>query len=1026
MKPKEKSIPAFLSGGGEMGALIRSFDWSTTAVGSPDTWPQTLRIAVSIMLDCPFGMYIAWGNEYIQMYNDGYRPILGSTKHPQALGISTPKTFEEVWPTIGPMFEGVMRGTPVGFPDFVLQLDRNGFVEECVFDFSYSPIRFEDGEVGGVLVTVIETTEKVNNYKKLIESKDQLNFIIETTELGTWDYIPLTNKFVGNNRLKDWFGLPHEAEVALSLAIDVMLEKDRRRVEDAIHKALQYESGGHYDIEYTIVNPVTKQERIVRAKGRAWFGDDKIAYRFNGTLLDITKETIARKKIEASEQRLRNFIMQSPAMLALLKEPEHRFELISPLFKQFLGNREVIGKTLHKAIPEIKMQGLIELLDKVYKSGETFTGNEMPVKVDRGNGLQQFYLNLTYQAFKNDEGKIEGILVFAYDVTEQVEARKQIEESNKQLRTAATLTENIADAVVGTDMDNKTISWNKGAESLYGYAGEEVMGNCAMELLNTQFLSDEDKQAMPISISSTGKWHGEVVQSKKDGTPVNVLVSIAYVYDEKGKPIAAIAVNRDITERKKVEEKIKESEAKFRTLAATIPNMICTATPDGKKNFFNQYFLDYTGLSFEELKGDGMLKIIFPEDLEKDLRLWDHALKTGEDFIMEKRLRHHDGTYRWHLSHSIAQKDEKGKIIAWIGCSTEIEEQKKFTEALAKGEEQFRTFANCIQNLAWIANCDGWIYWYNQQWYDYTGTTFEEMEGWGWQKVHHPDQVEKIVALSKELWKKDEPFELTFPLRKHDGEYRWFLTRAFPVKDANGNIERWLGTNTDIHEQKTAGHKKDEFISIASHEMKTPLTTAKGYLQLLMLTIEEENPTASLYAHKAANAVERLHDLVAELLDASKIHNGRLNYIFSTFDFNEMLDETIENIQHGSSRHTITKHGKCLHDIKGDKNRLQQVIINLLTNAIKYSPNANIVLVEIEEKQNALQVSVRDYGVGMKKQHLDKIFERYYRVEEHAVHFQGLGIGLYISCDIITRHGGKMWAESEPGKGSTFYFTIPI
>ncbi|MEP6713401.1 MAG: hypothetical protein ABJA37_13325, partial [Ferruginibacter sp.] len=239
---KEKIIPVFLNGGGQMGEFIRSFDWSKTALGSPDTWPQSLRIAVSIMLDSPFGMYIAWGNDYIQLYNDGYRPILGASKHPQALGIGTRQTFAEIWPTIGPMFAGVMEGTPVGFPDFILQLDRNGFLEECVFDFSYSPIRLEDGEVGGVLVTVIETTEKVNNFKKLAESNDQLNFAIEATELGTWEYNPLTNKFTGNNRLKDWFGLPHEAEIDLSLAIEVMIEKDRSLVADAIQKALQYES----------------------------------------------------------------------------------------------------------------------------------------------------------------------------------------------------------------------------------------------------------------------------------------------------------------------------------------------------------------------------------------------------------------------------------------------------------------------------------------------------------------------------------------------------------------------------------------------------------------------------------------------------------------------------------------------------------------------------------------------------------------------------------------------------------------
>ncbi|MEP6846906.1 MAG: PAS domain-containing sensor histidine kinase, partial [Panacibacter sp.] len=316
-------------------------------------------------------------------------------------------------------------------------------------------------------------------------------------------------------------------------------------------------------------------------------------------------------------------------------------------------------------------------------------------------------------------------------------------------------------------------------------------------------------------------------------------------------------------------------------------------------NFFNQYFLDYTGLSFEELKDDGMLKIIFPEDLEKDLELWHHSLKTGEDFIMEKRLRHHDGTYRWHLSHAIAQKDEQGNIIGWIGSNTEIEEQK-------------------------------------------------------------------------------------------------------------------------IKEQQ-----KDEFISIASHEMRTPLTTAKAYIELLLLSLTEENQNA-LYATKAKHAVQRLHDLVAELLDASKIQNGQLNYNITTFDFNKMVDETIENMQLTAKNHIIRKTGIALQRITGDKDRLQQVLINLLSNAIKYSPKDDKVFVNVEEQSGEIRVSVQDFGIGMSRKHLDKIFDRYYRVEEHAGHFQGLGLGLYLSSNIIQRHKGSMWADSELGKGSIFCFALPV
>jgi hypothetical protein len=164
---------AFLEGGGEMGALMRRIDWSKTPVGPVADWPQSLRTALSILLETGFPMYIAWGPEFTQFYNDGYRPILGSTKHPAAMGASTRETFAEIWDIIGPMFSGVMDGTPTTVHDFMLPLDRHGFAEECYFIFSYSPIRQENGQVGGVLVTVTETTQRVLGERRLQDQHDQ-------------------------------------------------------------------------------------------------------------------------------------------------------------------------------------------------------------------------------------------------------------------------------------------------------------------------------------------------------------------------------------------------------------------------------------------------------------------------------------------------------------------------------------------------------------------------------------------------------------------------------------------------------------------------------------------------------------------------------------------------------------------------------------------------------------------------------------------------------------------------------------
>jgi signal transduction histidine kinase/DNA-binding response OmpR family regulator len=167
MSSEKRLVEDVLRGGGEMGALMRSLDWGRTAVGPVERWPQSLRTALSILLETGFPMYIAWGAGFTQFYNDGYRPILGSTKHPSAMGASTRETFAEIWDIIGPMFADVMQGTPTTVVDFLLPLDRHGFAEECYFVFSYSPIRQEDGTVGGVLVTVTETTQRVLGERRL-------------------------------------------------------------------------------------------------------------------------------------------------------------------------------------------------------------------------------------------------------------------------------------------------------------------------------------------------------------------------------------------------------------------------------------------------------------------------------------------------------------------------------------------------------------------------------------------------------------------------------------------------------------------------------------------------------------------------------------------------------------------------------------------------------------------------------------------------------------------------------------------
>ena len=290
----------FLEGGGELGELTRSYDWAETSVGSVDTWPQSLRTTISIILRSDFPMFLWWGDDMIQFYNDAYRPSLGQGgKHPKALGQRAEKCWPEIWHIIYPLIERVRNtGTSFFSADQLVPIYRNGKIEDVYWTFSYSPVIDESDKIAGILVTCTETTEKVLNHMALQESRDQLQFAIEATELGTWDYNPNSNKLSGSSRLKEWFGLDDNDEIDLNFAVNVIAAEDRQRVVQAIQTSLEYSSGGQYDIEYTIIHPKNQSERIVRARGRAWFDDNKIARRLNGTLQDVTSTVLARKKIE--------------------------------------------------------------------------------------------------------------------------------------------------------------------------------------------------------------------------------------------------------------------------------------------------------------------------------------------------------------------------------------------------------------------------------------------------------------------------------------------------------------------------------------------------------------------------------------------------------------------------------------------------------------------------------------------------------------------------------------------------------
>ena len=282
--------------------------------------------------------------------------------------------------------------------------------------------------------------------------------------------------------------------------------------------------------------------------------------------------------------------------------------------------------------------------------------------------------------------------------------------------------------------------------------------------------------------------------------------------------------------------------------------------------------------------------------------------------------------------------------------------------------------------------------------------------------------------------------EAEYRLRAKDGSYHWFLTRAEPHFDADNNVTAYIGTSTNIDDAKRIQHelmqnqkRRKDFIKMASHELKTPITTIKGYVQLMLSMLkDEENGKLSPLLVKSSmvtidKQVSRLVRSMSELLDLSRLEGGQLELAKELFSLNELLIESVQDVVYTNIRHTINISHDFECSVNADRDRIGQVISNLLTNAIKYSPNADRIDVRIyQQAKNLAAVSIKDHGIGIDREDLGKIFEQFYRAEGTSEQtYPGFGLGLFISSEIIQRHNGTISVESEKENGSVFTFTLP-
>ncbi len=348
------------------------------------------------------------------------------------------------------------------------------------------------------------------------------------------------------------------------------------------------------------------------------------------------------------------------------------------------------------------------------------------------------------------------------------------------------------------------------------------------------------------------------------------------------------------------------------------------------------------------------------------------------------------------------------------------------TRALAESENRFRTMMETIPQIAWTNTVAGEVTFYNQRWYDYTGLDESNYGLSGLEIVIHPDDLSAYASNFHTILNTKEEGEFQFRGKRNDGTYRWQLIRMMPVLDATGQVQLWAGTATDIEELKQLQQHKDDFISIASHELKTPITSLKASLQLLDRI--KDNPSAAMLPiliGQANRNLNKVNALIEDLLNASLANEGQLQIHQESVHIGKLIAECCEQVR-DEGIYVIRTEGEGNFNVYADAVRIEQIIVNFVNNAIKYAPDSKEILIRIETVGDQLKVSVIDKGPGIDQKKLASLFDRYYRADHSNTNYNGLGLGLYISSEIIKKHQGEIGVDSEIGQGSTFWFTIPL
>ena len=603
---------------------------------------------------------------------------------------------------------------------------------------------------------------------------------------------------------------------------------------------------------------------------------------------------------------------------------------------------------------------------------------------------------------------------------------------------ATSIIANIQEPLIILDKDLKVKSANKNFYKTFLVNELETLDHSLFEIgyecWNIPELKNSLAEILPLRTKITDL---ELIGEFNDLGKRVMLINANEILNEKTSEKLILLAIKDVSVLRQLENKEKELNEIFMNMIVNAPlAMLVLREPNHQIDIINEPALKLLGKSSTEILKKPLLEALPKIQKSGYLSILDNVYSTGERFVATEQkvnMQHFgEGIVRYLNIIFDPFKNSSGSITGVIAICNDVTVQVEARKKIEENEKRFHLIADFMPEKIWTTGPDGNTDYFNQRFLEYSGLSFDEIQKWGWQKIIHLEDWPENERLWKESIETGKDFEFMHRFLNTNGEYRWHLSRGLPLKDDTGKVLMWVGSSTEIHSVKEEEEKRADFIKMVSHELKTPVTSIKGYVQLLQLVIENEKQikypeplTNSL--QRINNLVDRLTRLISEMLDLSRLDSGRMEFHEENFCLFTLIKEVVTDIQNTNPKHAIKIMEGYPCKINADKNQLEQLMVNLLSNAIKYSKDGSEILVTMKpEADNKVLVSIADEGIGIAGKDQEKIFERFYRVSgKNERTYPGFGIGLFICKEIVERHGGTISLQSTLHKGSVFTFTLP-